>query len=57
MIDRIRSPEDFLRAIGRGMDGKLKTDDYNWNDFWNLDGNSLKKKDVGVTDRRLVLSI
>jgi hypothetical protein len=49
-LDVIGSPQDFLKAIGRGMDSKISTE--NWQDFWKTAGVQLRKDGLAVKDRR-----
>jgi len=48
-----KTPADFLKAIGRSNETKLAIED--WNEFWNVSGLTLKKKGVGVQERRYIL--
>jgi hypothetical protein len=48
--DKIKTPTDFLRAIGRSSETKLASED--WAEFWNASGRTMKGKGVGVQDRR-----
>ncbi|KAJ7781775.1 hypothetical protein DFH07DRAFT_728977 [Mycena maculata] len=51
--DSIKTPQDFLKAIGRSSDTKLSVE--SWNDFWKQSGTNLKSAGVGVRDRRYIL--
>lgn len=48
----INTPEDFLKAIGRGSETKITFD--TWDSLWKTNGLSLKKAGVAVRDRRYV---
>ncbi|KAJ7189862.1 hypothetical protein GGX14DRAFT_607789, partial [Mycena pura] len=50
----IRTPDDFLKAIGRSCNTKLSIE--SWDEFWRQDGAQLKSAGVGVSDRRYILS-
>ncbi|KAI0304426.1 IGR protein motif-domain-containing protein [Multifurca ochricompacta] len=49
----IVTPDDFLKAIGRGSDTKISFD--MWDALWKTDGRSLKQAGVAVRDRRYIL--
>ena len=49
----ITTPEEFLKAIGRGSETKITFD--TWDNLWKTNGLSLKKAGVAVRDRRCVL--
>ena len=49
-LESIKSPADFLKAIGRSCETKISVEC--WDDFWKKDGPSLKKDGVPVRDRR-----
>ncbi|KIM89022.1 hypothetical protein PILCRDRAFT_49613, partial [Piloderma croceum F 1598] len=51
--DKINSPTDFLKAIGRSSETKVHIGD--WAEFWNVSGLTMKAKGVGVQDRRYIL--
>ncbi|KAJ7505147.1 hypothetical protein B0H11DRAFT_1708771 [Mycena galericulata] len=51
--ESIRTPEDFLKAIGRSAETKLSIE--SWDEFWNQSGVNLKSAGVGVRDRRYIL--
>lgn len=46
----IKTPEDFLRAIGRSAETKLTVE--RWEDLWRMSGNDMKKAKLDVRDRR-----
>ena len=48
----ISSPEDFLKAIGRGSEKKISFD--TWDALWKTNGPALKKAGLAVRDRRCV---
>ena len=48
----ISTPEDFLKAIGRGSHTKISFD--NWGDLWKANGQALKKAGLATRDRRYV---
>ena len=48
----MKTPQDFLKAIGRDAEKKLPID--SWEEFWNLSGPTLKEKNIAVRDRRYV---
>ncbi|PIL22517.1 hypothetical protein GSI_15206 [Ganoderma sinense ZZ0214-1] len=50
----IRTPEAFLKAIGRSCETKL-TGVQSWSQLWQTDGFQLKKAGLGVRDRRYIL--
>lgn len=50
--DKITTPADFLKAIGRSCEKKLTIED--WAEFWNTSGITIKAKGLGVRDRRYV---
>ena len=50
IFESIKSPADFLKAIGRSCETKISVEC--WDDFWKKDGPSLKKDGVPVRDRR-----
>ncbi|KAF8527469.1 hypothetical protein BU17DRAFT_81639 [Hysterangium stoloniferum] len=49
----IQTPQDFLTAIGRSCDTKLKVGD--WETMWKMGGTGMKKEGVGIQDRRYIL--
>ncbi|KIJ54396.1 hypothetical protein M422DRAFT_222003 [Sphaerobolus stellatus SS14] len=49
----IQTPKDFLTAIGRSCETKLKVD--SWEDMWKMGGYEMKHAGVGVQDRRYIL--
>ncbi|KZT73757.1 hypothetical protein DAEQUDRAFT_754207 [Daedalea quercina L-15889] len=49
----IATPEDFLKAIGRSADTKVKAE--SWADLWALNRMRLKKEGVDTRDRRYIL--
>ncbi|KAF8582824.1 hypothetical protein K439DRAFT_1391153 [Ramaria rubella] len=49
----IQSPKDFLTAIGRSCDTKLKLE--SWDELWQMKGPEMKQAGVGVQDRRYIL--
>jgi hypothetical protein len=49
----IATPEEFLKAIGRGSETKITFD--TWDSLWKTNGLSLKKAGVAVRDRRYIL--
>jgi hypothetical protein len=48
--DKIKTPADFLKAIGRSSETKVDIGD--WAEFWNASRLTMKDKGVGVQDRR-----
>ena len=54
-LESIKSPADFLKAIGRSCESKISVE--SWEDFWKKDGPSLKKDGVSVRDRRYVFKL
>jgi hypothetical protein len=52
-LESIKSPADFLKAIGRSCETKISVK--SWDDFWKMDGSSFKKDGVPVRDRRYAL--
>ena len=52
-LESIKSPADFLKAIGRSSETKISVE--SWEDFWKKGRLSLKKDGVSVRDRRYVL--
>ncbi|KDQ33776.1 hypothetical protein PLEOSDRAFT_1032744 [Pleurotus ostreatus PC15] len=46
----IKTPEDFLKAIGRSAETKLTVE--RWEDLWRLSGQDMKKAKLDVRDRR-----
>ena len=48
--ESIKSPADFLKAIGRSCETKISVE--SWEDFWKKDGLLLKRDGVSVQDRR-----
>jgi hypothetical protein len=46
----IKSPGDFLKAIGRESEVKLQVQE--WDKLWQTDGVTMKKAGLGVRDRR-----
>ncbi|CAL1713266.1 unnamed protein product [Somion occarium] len=51
---RLAGPTDFLKAIGRSSETKFEAP-ATWEEFWKVDGNTLKKAGVPVQDRRYIL--
>jgi len=49
-LESIKSPADFLKAIGRSCETKLSVE--SWEEFWKKDGLLLRKDGVSVRDRR-----
>jgi hypothetical protein len=49
-LESIKSPADFLKAIGRSCETKVSVE--SWEDFWKKDGLLLKQDGVSVRDRR-----
>ncbi|KAI0771259.1 IGR protein motif-domain-containing protein [Trametes elegans] len=49
----IATPEDFLKAIGRGAETKLTPE--SWEQLWRTDGHQLRQAGLGVRDRRYIL--
>ncbi|KAF9534490.1 hypothetical protein CPB83DRAFT_756309 [Crepidotus variabilis] len=49
----VRTPEDFLKAIGRASETKVSTE--TWTKFWNMDGSAMRAAGVGVRDRKWTL--
>ncbi|KAG9226055.1 hypothetical protein CCMSSC00406_0008717 [Pleurotus cornucopiae] len=49
----IKTPEDFLKAIGRSAETKLTVE--RWEDLWRLSGQDMKKAKLDVRDRRYIL--
>ena len=49
-LESIKSPADFLKAIGRSCETKMSVE--LWEDFWKMNGPLLKKDGVPVRDRR-----
>ena len=54
-LESIKSPADFLKAIGRSSETKVSVE--SWEDFWKKDGLFFKKGGVSVRDRRYALEI
>ena len=54
-LESIKSPADFLKAIGRSCETKVSVE--SWSDFWKKDGPSFKKDGVPVRDRRYAFCI
>ena len=54
-LESIKSPADFLKAIGRSSETKISVE--SWEDFWKKGRVSLKKDGVSVRDRRYILKI
>ncbi|KAF8798814.1 hypothetical protein BYT27DRAFT_7202510 [Phlegmacium glaucopus] len=52
-LESIKSPTDFLKAIGRSCETKISVE--SWEDFWRKDGLLLKKDGVSIRDRRYIL--
>ncbi|KAI1789639.1 IGR protein motif-domain-containing protein [Ganoderma leucocontextum] len=50
----IRTPEAFLKAIGRSCETKL-TGVQSWSQLWQTNSFQLKKAGLGVRDRRYIL--
>ncbi|KAG8739287.1 hypothetical protein FRC10_005815 [Ceratobasidium sp. 414] len=48
-----KSPSDFLAAIGRSSDTKLKVE--TWDDLWRMRGEDMKKAGLTPAERRYVL--
>ncbi|KAI0354988.1 hypothetical protein OH77DRAFT_1455925 [Trametes cingulata] len=51
--DNIKTPEDFLKAIGRSAETKLTPE--SWEQLFHTDGHQLKKAGLSVQDRRYIL--
>lgn len=49
-LESIKSPADFLKAIGRSCESKISVE--SWEEFWKKDGLLLRKDGVSVRDRR-----
>ncbi|KAF8195483.1 hypothetical protein BJ912DRAFT_847285 [Pholiota molesta] len=49
----IRTPEAFLKSIGRAAETKLSAG--SWEELWKMDGQAMKKAGVGIRDRRYIL--
>ena len=54
-LENIKSPTDFLKAIGRSSETKISVE--SWEEFWKKDGLLLKKDGVPVRDRRYGLDL
>ncbi|KAF8158267.1 hypothetical protein B0H34DRAFT_448189 [Crassisporium funariophilum] len=52
-VESIKSPEDFLKAIGRSSETKFSPE--NWEDLWKSNGLKLRKAGISVRDRRYIL--
>ena len=50
--EAIKTPEDFLKAIGRSSETKLSPP--SWEELWKMDGHAMKVAGVNVRDRRSV---
>jgi len=50
-VENIQTAEDFLKAIGRASETKLKVE---WNELWKMDGRAMREAGVGTRDRRYV---
>ncbi|KAK1226272.1 hypothetical protein PQX77_010745 [Marasmius sp. AFHP31] len=51
--DLINTPQDFLKAIGRDMDTKIKTE--SWEELWKSSGLQFREAGLSVRDRRYAL--
>jgi hypothetical protein len=51
-VENIQTAEDFLKAIGRESEKKLKVE---WDELWTMDGRAMREAGVGTRDRRCVL--
>jgi len=51
-IENIQTAEDFLKAIGRESEKKLKVE---WDEMWKMDGRAMREAGVGTRDRRYIL--
>ncbi|KAF5315324.1 hypothetical protein D9619_006994 [Psilocybe cf. subviscida] len=51
--EAIKTPEDFLKAIGRSSETKLSPP--SWEELWKMDGHAMKEAGLGVRDRRYIL--
>ncbi|KAF8602364.1 hypothetical protein BDV93DRAFT_444370 [Ceratobasidium sp. AG-I] len=52
-LGRYQSPNEFLAAIGRSSDTKLKVE--TWDDLWRMRGEDMKKAGLAVAERRYIL--
>jgi hypothetical protein len=50
-VENIQTAEDFLKAIGRESETKLKVE---WDELWKMDGRGMREAGVGTRDRRYV---
>jgi hypothetical protein len=50
-VENIQTAEDFLKAIGRESETKLKVQ---WDELWKMDGRAMREAGVGTRDRRYV---
>lgn len=50
-VENIQTAEDFLKAIGRESETKLKVE---WDELWKMDGRAMREAGVGTRDRRYV---
>lgn len=48
--EKIATPSDFLKAIGRSSETKVTVE--KWEDFWKTSGQKLRKSGLAVRDRR-----
>lgn len=48
-VENIQTAEDFLKAIGRESETKLKVE---WDELWKMDGRAMREAGVGTRDRR-----
>ncbi|KZP31442.1 hypothetical protein FIBSPDRAFT_925705 [Athelia psychrophila] len=51
--DTIKTPSDFLKAIGRSSETKVKIED--WEEFWHASGLTFKAQGLAIRDRRYIL--
>ena len=55
VVDTIKTPSDFLKAIGRNEQDKFKVgEDVTWEQFFSYKGVDLKIAEVSIRDRRCV---
>ena len=52
LVENIQTAEDFLKAIGRESEKKLKVE---WDELWKMDGRAMREAGVGTRDRRCVI--
>jgi len=51
-VEKIQTAEEFLKAIGRESEKKLKVE---WDELWKMDGRAMREAGVGTRDRRYIL--